>query len=61
MATKLKLSKYPKKPKANASESTLRNYIERCKAVDKKNAEARKKAASREVLVKRVAKIGKAK
>ncbi len=61
MAAKLKLSKYPSKPKVNASESTLRNYIERCKTVDKKNAEVRSKAKKRETLVKQVAKIGKAK
>ena len=61
MAGKLKLSKYPKKPKANASVSTLENYISRCKEVDKKNAEVRKSNAKRESLKKSVAKIGKAK
>lgn len=61
MAGKLKLSKYPKRPKATASESTLKNYIEKCKAVDKKNAEIRKAATRREGLKKQIAKIGKAK
>lgn len=58
---KLKLSKYPKKPKATASVTTLSNYIQRCKDVDKKNAEVRKTNAKRETLKKAVAKIGRAK
>jgi len=61
MAGKLKLSKYPKKPKATASVSALETYIARCKEVDKKNAEKRKMNAKRETLKKSVAKIGKAK
>ncbi|MEI6555507.1 MAG: hypothetical protein WCL70_07960 [Paludibacter sp.] len=61
MAGKLKLSKYPKKPKANASVSTLENYISKCKEVDKKNAEVRKMNSKRDSLKKTVAKIGKAK
>lgn len=56
-----KLLKYPKKPKANASVTTLQNYIQRCKEVDKKNAEIRKESAKREGLKKQVAKIGRAK
>lgn len=61
MATKSKLLKYPKKPKATASVTTLQNYIDRCKEVDKKNAEIRKQQAKRETLKKVVAKIGRAK
>lgn len=60
MAAK-KLLKYPKKPKGSASATTLQNYIDRCKEVDKKNAEIRKDNAKRETLKKQVAKIGKAK
>jgi len=56
-----KLLKYPKKPKASASVTTLENYIARCKEVDKKNAEIRKEAQKRDSLKKQVAKIGKAK
>lgn len=56
-----KLVKYPKKPKASASVTTLSNYIQRCKDVDKKNAEIRKEATKREGLKKQVAKIGRAK
>jgi hypothetical protein len=58
---KLKLLKYPKKPKANASVTTLQNYIQRCKDVDKKNADVRKNRTKRESLKKTVAKIGRAK
>jgi hypothetical protein len=34
----LKLKKYPKKPKANASLATMERYLERRKEVDKANA-----------------------
>ena len=60
MATK-KLLKYPKKPKSTASVQTLQNYINRCKEVDKRNAEIRKESAKRDTLKKQVAKIGRAK
>ncbi len=60
MANK-KLLKYPKKPKATASVTTLENYIARCKEVDKKNAEIRKQNQKREALKKQVQKIGTAK
>lgn len=60
MAT-LKLKSYPKKPKAKASAAVLENYIARCKAIDKENAEKRKEVQKRENLKKQVAKIGKAK
>jgi len=61
MAGKLKLSKYPKKPKATASADVMKNYIQKCKDVDKKNSEKRKAEATRQGLKKQIAKIGKAK
>ncbi len=60
MATK-KLVKYPKRPKASASAQTLKNYIQRCKDVDKKNAEIAREKAQIVSLKKQVAKIGRAK
>lgn len=56
-----KLLKYPKKPKAGASAQVLQNYIDRCKEVDKKNAERNRENSKRKELVKKVARIGKAK
>lgn len=35
---KPKLRKYPKKPKRNASLTTMNRYTERCREVDKHNA-----------------------
>jgi len=61
MAATKKLLKYPKKPKATASVQTLQNYIQRCKEVDKRNAEIRRENAKRDTLKKQVAKIGRAK
>jgi|GEM_PF-1852175 len=61
MAATKKLLKYPKKPKATASVQTLQNYIQRCKDVDKRNAEIRRENAKRDTLKKQVAKIGRAK
>lgn len=42
---KIKFKKYPRKPKAAASLPTLKRYLERCKEVDKENAEKRKQIA----------------
>ena len=36
---KLKMLKYPKKPKAGASVKTLENYLHKRKEIDKKNNE----------------------
>lgn len=56
-----KLLKYPKKPKAGASVTTLQNYISKCKEVDRKNAEIKREEKKRNDLKKTVAKIGRAK
>jgi hypothetical protein len=52
--------KYPKKPKANASVATMERYLQRCKDIDKVNAEKEKEAKKRESLKKSIAKIGRA-
>ncbi|MDX9696023.1 MAG: hypothetical protein RBT49_09550 [Bacteroidales bacterium] len=54
---KLKMLKYPKKPKQSASVVTLERYIERCKEIDKENAKRKAQNAKRETLKKRVAGI----
>lgn len=56
----LKLKKYPKKPKASASVTTLENYIAKCKQVDKDNAQIKSSKTKRANLLKQVAKIGRA-
>lgn len=54
---KLKMLKYPKKPKAGASVATLERYIERCKEIDKENAKRKTQNAKLDALKKRVAGI----
>lgn len=56
MAT-LKMLKYPKKPKANASVQTLERYLERTKEIDKENAKRKALNAKRETLKKRISGI----
>ena len=52
-----KLKKYPKKPKANASLSVMERYLERCKDVDKYNAELKKNEEKRKTIKKKIANI----
>ncbi len=54
---KVKLLKYPKKPKQSASVQTFERYIERCKEIDKENAKRKAQNAKRDALKKRVAGI----
>lgn len=58
---KPKKLKYPKKPKANASISTMENYLAKRKEVDKLNAsrmsEFNKMKSKRESLKKAIAKV----
>jgi len=51
---KKKLKKYPKKPKANASNETMQNYLNRCKDIDKDNKEIIAYNKKREELRKKV-------
>lgn len=54
---KLKMLKYPKKPKQTASVATFVKYLERCKEIDKENAKRKAQNAKYETLKKRVAGI----
>ena len=54
---KLKMLKYPKKPKANASVQTLENYLNRTKEIDKENAKRKSLNAKRDALKKRISGI----
>ena len=46
----VKKKKYPKKPKASASISTMQNYLTRCKEVDKANAQIEKDKKTKKAL-----------
>jgi hypothetical protein len=58
---KLKLKKYPKKPKKSASNQTLENYLQRVKEVDAYNAKIRQEQKKREQLLNKISGIGRAK
>jgi hypothetical protein len=45
---------YPKKPKKSASVQTMRNYLAKCKDVDKHNAQIVKDAKLKESLYKQI-------
>lgn len=51
---KLKMLRYGKKPKASASVSTLENYLQKCKDIDKKNAQRKAENSKKETLRKKV-------
>ncbi len=51
---KLKMLRYPKKPKKGASVRSLENYIAKCKEIDKKNALRKKENAKADALRKKV-------
>lgn len=57
---KLKLLKYPKKPKASASLATKENFIAKVREVDRENAQRKATNAKSEKLSKVIAGIGKA-
>lgn len=50
----LKLKKYPKKPKANASLATMERYLERRKEIDKSNAKIKAEKSKKESLRKKI-------
>jgi cell division protein FtsL len=56
-----KLKSYPKRPKASASVAVMERYLQRCKDIDKQNAEIKKEASRKEALKKQISKIGRAK
>ena len=52
---KIKLLKYPKKPKANASLATMERYLEKRKFIDTENARRKQLGKRREDLKKKIA------
>lgn len=55
---KLKMLKYPKKPKASASLHSKENYLAKVKEIDKENAARHKDNAKSELLTKKISGIG---
>ena len=51
---KLKILRYPKKPKASASVSSLENYLSKCNDIDKKNNARKAENSKKETLRKKV-------
>jgi hypothetical protein len=49
-----KLKKYPKKPKASASLSAMENYLDKCKQIDKENAQIKADMKKKETLKKKI-------
>ncbi len=49
---KIKLKKYPKKPKMSASLSVLQNYLDKVRAIDKENAAIKSENTKRDKLAK---------
>jgi len=54
---KLKMKKYPKKPKASASVDTLERYIDKTKEIDRENAKRKAINSKLETLKKKVSGI----
>lgn len=54
---KLKMLKYPKKPKANASVTSMENYLSKTKEIDKKNTARKAQNAKKETLRKKISGI----
>lgn len=58
---KLKLIKYPKKPKNSASVAVKERYLERVKEIDKENSRRKAENAKSDALSKKIAQIGRCK
>ena len=54
---KLKMLKYGRKPKANASVSVMENFLAKCKEIDKKNAQRKAENGKKETLRKKIGAI----
>jgi len=54
---KLKMKRYPKKPKVSASLQVMQTYLDRCRDVDKENAKRKTENAKAASLRKRIAGI----
>lgn len=48
-----KIKRYPKKPKRSASLKVWENYRDRCKAVDKHNAQVKSELKKKEAIQKK--------
>ena len=57
---KLKLKRYPKKPKASASVATMQNYLQRVREVDKENSRRKSENSKAASLRKKIGAIGRA-
>lgn len=57
---KIKIKKYPKKPKASASLAVKERYLEKVKEIDKENANKVAEKKKSELLSKKIASIGSA-
>jgi hypothetical protein len=56
---KLKLKKYPKKPKASASLATKERYLDKCKSIDAENKVKFKDQEKSKSLDKKIAGLSK--
>ena len=54
---KLKMLKYPKKPKQSASAQSFERYLERTKEIDKENAKRKASNTKLETLKKKVSAV----
>ena len=54
---KLKMRRYGKKPKANASVSAMENYIAKCREIDKDNAKRKAENSKKDTLRKKIGAI----
>ncbi|MGV7931348.1 MAG: hypothetical protein AB2L13_20990 [Spirochaetota bacterium] len=54
---KLKLLKYPRKPKMNASLAVMERYLKRRQEVDRENARRKSDAKKRETLREKIRRI----
>ena len=57
---KVKMKKYPKKPKPSASLEVKERYLKRVSEIDKENAKRKAMQKKSEALSKRIAGIGRA-
>lgn len=58
---KLKLLKYPKKPKQSASVETKERFLQRVKEIDRENARRKAENKKSDELSKKISAIGRAK
>lgn len=54
---KLKMKKYPKKPKASASVATKQRYLDKVKEIDKENARRKTENKKSDELTKKISAV----